>query len=157
MTQHLPQFDRLEEAGWEIRHQVTYIVPARTSASIAGYEARPAPRTNVVISQVPASPTAGTPREAAQEFLVQTTSLVPGMQRVEEGMCHFEQGRVEGYRVVIQFLAPQDVWLEQHHFFRVDGPLLTQAVVTRDREVEDDDFELALEAVTHMVVPAPVA
>ena len=151
MNQHALRLPELENQKWEIRRQVTYIAPVKEAPLLAGLESKPPPRTNVVVSQGPVPREGQSARDAAEDFIEQTRQALPGLQRLSAEDWMFGGDQVQGYRVVIQFPATRDVWLEQHHYFRVDQEagqaMLTQIVVTCDRDAGDPDVDIALQTV----------
>ncbi len=141
-------FERLPEAlhPWELRRQYTFIAPPQPTVRIGGQEAAPPPRTNLVVSQSAKawSPDA-TARQQLEEFLRQTSSTVPGIRVGTPEEFVFADGHA-GCCVEIEFAVTPSQSLLQWHAFRVDDETITQFVVTRDRELDDDpDFEVAVD------------
>lgn len=132
-------------ADWDLRRQYTFIAPPQPTVRIGGQEAAPPPRTNLVVSQAAKSRSSGaTAREQLEEFLRGTQPNVPGIQSGTPEEFEFADGQA-GCCVEIEFPVTPSQSLLQWHAFRVDDEIVTQFVVTRDRELDDDpDFELAI-------------
>lgn len=150
-------FATLPEAltGWEIRCQYTFIAPPQPTVRVGGQEAAPPPRTNLVVSQAAKGRSSGaTAREHLDEFLRQTQPNVPGIQSGTPEDFEFADGKA-GCSVEIEFPMTPSQSLLQWHAFRVDDETVTQFVVTRDRDLDDDpDFELAIATAYRFAVRA---
>ena len=133
---------------WELRRQYTFISPMQPTLRIAGQEAAPPPRTNLVVSQTERGESMdASPMQQLETFLREVQSNVPGSRAGPPEDFEFSDGRA-GCCVEIEFQATPSQSLLQWHAFRVDDDSVTQFVVTRDREFDDDpDFELAIATV----------
>jgi hypothetical protein len=139
----IPQVDMLEDRGWEVRVQVTFIAPLKQVPNVPGLSPEPSPRSNLVVSIWQRAETA---EKSAEAFL--TNFMSSGIEiEIMEAIAPvaFSDGR-QGVKFVVEFPVTPDTRLAQMHLFRDDDDILTQIVVTHDPEVEDDDFQLALEA-----------
>ncbi len=141
-----PRLPEIEgRPGWEARWQLTLIEPIDDLPEyMAGSEPASKPRLNLVLSRAPTK--ADDALTAAQQFLEQTASVVPGLEIVTPPEAEIFNDGEPGAKVTVSFLATPDVRLRQVHLFRIDDGLLTQAVITIDDNRPEGDAEKLVDA-----------
>jgi hypothetical protein len=129
--------------GWEEqRVQITWLAPAEFIA-VEGQPARPTPRSNIVLSLIPAEP-GDNPIEARNKFIQQTRTSISGLTEIEhEDKVVFADGKL-GSLIVVEFQATSDTRLRQTHLFRIDEDVVAQLVTTVDADAVSDEQETEL-------------
>jgi hypothetical protein len=128
-------------ADWDQRTQITMISPPRM-IKVPGQEERAAPRSNLVLSIVPA--TNKTSDAARDEFYTQTAAAVPKLDDLGRDSVTFADGST-GSQIVLEFPATPETLLRQTHLFRIDDGVLAQIVITVDAATEGEE-EMLIEA-----------